>query len=84
MISSLVGVASRTTMDLDAAITGFVLTHKSAEKVFKEIAVVNLDGDWEFELDCTEKIKESDDYSLLFGERSIPRRGIHRWSSCQT
>ena len=28
LISSLVGVASRMTMDFDAAITGFVLTHK--------------------------------------------------------
>lgn len=29
LISSLVGVTSRMTMDFDAAITGFVLTHRS-------------------------------------------------------
>ena len=34
-ISSLVGVASRTTMDLDTTVRGFDLTHESAEAVFR-------------------------------------------------
>lgn len=33
LISSLVGVASRTTMDLDTTVCGFTLTHASAESV---------------------------------------------------
>lgn len=62
LISSLVGVASRTTMDLDTTVRGFTLTHESARKAFGEIAAVALDDDWEFELDRTEDIREVDDY----------------------
>ena len=62
LISSLVGVASRTTMDLDTTITGFTLTHESAEKVFREVAAVSVDDDWGFEFDRTEDIREADDY----------------------
>lgn len=62
LISSLVGVASRTTMDLDTTITGFMLTHETAEKVFREVAAVGADDDWSFEFDRTEDIRETDDY----------------------
>lgn len=62
LISSLVGVASRTTMDLDTTITGFTLTHESAEKIFSEVAAVDANDDWSFELDRTEDIRETDDY----------------------
>ena len=63
LISSLVGVASRTTMDLDTTITGFTLTRESAEKVFREVAVIDADDDWAFEFDRIEDIRETDDYS---------------------
>lgn len=62
LISSLVGVGSRTTMDLDTTVRGFDLTHESAERVFREIAAVQADDDWEFEFDRTEDIRETDDY----------------------
>lgn len=62
LVSSLVGVASRTTMDLDTTITGFTLTHESAEKVFRDVAAVDADDDWSFEFDRTEGIRETDDY----------------------
>lgn len=62
LISSLVGVASRTTMDLDTTIMGFTLTHESAEKIFSEVAEVDANDDWSFELDHTEDIRETDDY----------------------
>lgn len=62
LISSLVGVSSRTTMDLDTTIRGFALTHDSAEKVFRDIMAVKVDDDWEFELDRIEDIRETDDY----------------------
>ena len=38
LISSMVGVALRTTMDLDTMVRGFGLTHESAEAAFREIA----------------------------------------------
>ncbi len=62
LISSLVGVASRTTMDLDTTIRGFDLTHETAEAVFRQIVAVEVDDDWEFEFDRTEDIRETDDY----------------------
>lgn len=62
LISSLVGVASRTTMDLDTTIRGFELTHESAENVFRQIAAIDADDDWTFEFDRTEDIRETDDY----------------------
>lgn len=49
-------------MDLDTTITGFTLTHESAEKVFREVAAVSVDDDWGFEFDRTEDIREADDY----------------------
>lgn len=62
LISSLVGVSSRTTMDLDTTVRGFALTHDSAERVFRDIMAVQVDDDWEFELDRIEDIRETDDY----------------------
>lgn len=62
LISSLVGVASRTTMDLDTTIRGFDLTHESAELAFREITAIPSDDDWRFKFDRTEDIREADDY----------------------
>lgn len=62
LISSLVGVSSRTTMDLDTTVRGFDLTHESAERAFREIISVHADDDWEFAFDRTEDIRETDDY----------------------
>lgn len=62
LISSLVGVASRTTMDLDTTVRGFDLTHETAETVFRQIAAIEVDDDWEFDFTRTEDIRETDDY----------------------
>lgn len=62
LISSIVGVSSRTTMDLDTTVRGFALTHDSAERVFRDIIAVKVDDDWEFEFDRIEDIRETDDY----------------------
>lgn len=62
LISSLVGVGSRTTMDLDMTVRGFALTHESVEKAFRDIVTVQADDDWEFVFDRTEDIRETDDY----------------------
>ncbi|MBR3315286.1 MAG: nucleotidyl transferase AbiEii/AbiGii toxin family protein [Atopobiaceae bacterium] len=61
LIASMIGVASRTTMDLDTTVTGFTLTHQSAEEAFREIASVEVNDDWEFEFVRTADIRESDD-----------------------
>ncbi|MDY4122994.1 MAG: nucleotidyl transferase AbiEii/AbiGii toxin family protein [Ellagibacter isourolithinifaciens] len=62
LISSLVGVGARTTMDLDTTVRGFTLTHESAERTFREIAATPADDDWKFEFDRTEDIRKTDDY----------------------
>lgn len=62
LISSFIGVASRTTMDLDTTIRGFDLTHESAARAFREIAATEVDDDWMFEVTHTEDIRETDDY----------------------
>ncbi len=62
LISSLVGVASRTTMDLDTTVRGFTLTHESAARAFREICAAKADDDWVFEVVRTEDIRETDDY----------------------
>lgn len=63
LISSLVGVRSRTTMDLDTTVRGFALTHESEERTFRDIATVQADDDWKFEFDRTEDIRETDEYA---------------------
>lgn len=62
LISSMVGIASRTTMDLDTTVRGFYLTHDSIEKVFREIVVIDAEDDWKFEFARTEDIRLTDDY----------------------
>ena len=62
LISSIVGVGSRTTMDLDTTITGFDLTHEAIKAVFAEIVKIDVDDDWIFEIGELEDIRESDDY----------------------
>lgn len=62
LIGSLVGVASRTTMDLDTTIRGFTLTHESAERLFRETAAIDACDDWNFKFVRTDNIRETDDY----------------------
>jgi predicted nucleotidyltransferase component of viral defense system len=79
LISSLIGVESRTTKDLDATIQGFVLTHKSAEAAFRDICSVQVDDDIAFEFVRTDAIRESDNYpgirvflKALYAPMSVP------------
>lgn len=45
LISSIVGLSSRATMDLDTTIKGFTLTHNSITAIFKEICDIEIDDD---------------------------------------
>ena len=77
LISSLVGVSSRTTMDLDTTVRGFDLTHESAERAFREIAAVKSDDDWDFEFVRTEDIREALDSTC---EKRDSQAAIARWA----
>ena len=62
LISSIVGLDTRTTMDLDTTIKGFTLTHKSIREIFKNICSIKIDDDIEFEVVDVSDIRETDDY----------------------
>jgi hypothetical protein len=55
-------VSSRVTKDLDTTVRGFALTQESAERVFREIAAIDLDDDLSFRFVRTENIRETGDY----------------------
>ena len=62
LISSLVGLATRTTMDIDTTITGFSLTHDQLQRIFEEICAMDVNDDVQFEFVGTSDIRETDDY----------------------
>ena len=62
LISTIVGLETRATMDLDTTIKGFTLTHESIRDIFYEICNVEIDDDVKFELLNISDIREGDDY----------------------
>lgn len=62
LISAIVGLSTRATMDLDTTIKGFDLTHKSIRSIFEEICKVQVPDDISFEILNTSDIRETDDY----------------------
>lgn len=62
LISAMLGIDSRTTMDMDTTIKGFKLTEESISKIINEICNISLDDDVDFEVKKIELIREDDDY----------------------
>jgi predicted nucleotidyltransferase component of viral defense system len=62
LIASLVGINSRTTMDMDATLRGFSLTEKTIHKTFLEICAIQLDDDVILALDHILPIRDDDEY----------------------
>lgn len=62
LISAIVGIQSRTTMDLDTTITGFTLTHDSIRSIFEDVCTIDLEDDVQFKLLGVSDIRETDDY----------------------
>lgn len=62
LISAVVGLDTRATMDLDTTIRGFSLTHESIREIFEEICAVEIEDDVEFEIVDISDIREGDDY----------------------
>ena len=63
LIASIVGLDTRTTMDLDTTIKGLPLTLDTAQRFFTDICLISVDDDISFEvLDCS-NIRETDDYN---------------------
>lgn len=62
LISAIVGLDTRATMDLDTTIKGFTLTHEAIRDIFTQICAVEVDDDVRFELSGVSDIREGDDY----------------------
>jgi predicted nucleotidyltransferase component of viral defense system len=62
LISAIVGLDTRTTMDLDTTIKGFTLTHESIRKIFEEICKIEIEDDVSFEVTGISDIREGDEY----------------------
>ena len=62
LISAIVGLDTRTTMDLDTTVKGFTLTHEAIHKIFTEICTIEISDDIQFEIVGITNIRETDEY----------------------
>ena len=63
LISAILGMSSRSTMDMDTTVKGFELTEENATKILNEICKIELDDDITFKMNKIELIREDDDYN---------------------
>ena len=62
LISAMLGIDSRTTMDMDTTIKGFSLTKENVYKIMNEIINIKLDDNVTFKINNITLIREDDDY----------------------
>ena len=62
LITSLVGVSLRSTMDIDTSIRGFTLSQEEAMRIVKEISEINLEDDVTFRVKSVSGIMDEMDY----------------------
>lgn len=62
LISAMLGIDSRTTMDMDTTIKGLKLTEENISNIIKEICNIKIDDGVTFEVQKIELIREDDDY----------------------
>lgn len=62
LVSAIVGLDTRTTMDLDTTIKGLTLSYESILSIFKDICAFKIEDDVEFEILGVVDIRETDDY----------------------
>lgn len=62
LISSILGIDSRSTMDMDTTIKGFKLNNEILEKILKEIISIKIDDGIIFNILSIENIRDDDDY----------------------
>ena len=63
LISAILGMSSRSTMDMDTTVKGFELTEENATKILNEICQIEIDDDITFNMKKIELIREDDDYN---------------------
>ena len=63
LISAILGMSSRSTMDMDTTVKGFELTEENATNILNEVCAIELDDDITFKMKKIELIREEDDYN---------------------
>ena len=72
LISAIVGLETRTTMDLDTTVKGIGLTHQIIKNVFEEVCQIKVDDNVTFKIDSLADIRKTDSYSgIRIGLRAI-------------
>ena len=62
LISSLIGIENRTTMDMDTTIKGIALKEEKIKEIVEEIININVDDGIKFEIKDISYIREEDEY----------------------
>jgi len=62
LIASLVGISSRTTMDMDTTLKSHSLSEEGIGQSFSEICAISLDDEVTFQMDHVEPIRSDDEY----------------------
>lgn len=62
LISAMLGIDSRTTMDMDTTIKGFALTEENVKNILTEICNIQIEDNVELQLKRVSLIRETDDY----------------------
>ena len=62
LISAMVGIDSRATMDIDTTLRNYALNCESAEQIVRQIADVEIDDKISFVIKKTEEIMEDSEY----------------------
>ena len=62
LISSLIGIENRTTMDMDTTIKGIPLKEEKIKEIVDEIININVDDEIKFEIKDISYIREEDEY----------------------
>lgn len=79
LISSIIGIDQRTTMDLDTTIRKLTLSKEAIEKAFIDICSIKADDDLLFVLNGIKPIRDDDEYggyrisfSAIYGKLNVP------------
>lgn len=62
LVSSIIGIENRTTMDMDTTLKGIPLKEEIIKDIVEEILNINVNDGIEFEMTSIEYIREDDDY----------------------
>ena len=79
LIASILGIGSRSTMDIDATVKGFSVCYENVDSIFKEICDIDIADQLTFSFERIEEIREKDDYLGLrvfiechYGKMKVP------------